>query len=222
MKIYIVIPTHNEQKHILNVVKEVSKYGLPVVVVDDGSKDGTSKKLIKTKIPKLKILTHRVNLGKGAAMKTGAQFAFGQSAEAVIFMDSDGQHKAQDLPQFISKLKSKRYEIVFGSRNFSMGVPLIRYLGNKVASVTAAILFGKYVSDSLCGFRALTKKGYQKVKWESSGYGVEIEMVARAGKYDARFTEVPVETVYIDKVKGVTLLDTFGILFQVVKWRLTL
>ena len=74
----------------------------------------------------------------------------------------------------------------------------------------------------ICGFRGLTKRGYQKVKWESNGYGVEMEIVARVGKYNVRHTEVPVETLYLNDVKGVTLLDAFGILAEVVKLKLTL
>jgi glycosyltransferase involved in cell wall biosynthesis len=226
MNISIVIPLHNEEKHIGEVLNEVSKYKLPIVVVNDGSYDNSKVKIQKSKIQfkiqNLTVLEHKINLGKGAAMKTGAEFAFQNGADAVIFMDSDGQHKASDLPKFVTALNSKKYDIVYGTRNLSMGVPLVRYLGNKIASLITARLFGGYVSDSICGFRGLTKKGYQKIKWDSVGYGVEIEMVARAGKRKITHTEVPVETVYLDGVKGVTLLDAFGILGEVVKWRLTL
>lgn len=221
MKIFVVIPLFNEKKHISSVLKEVSKYKLPMVVVDDGSVDGSGSIVRGLKIKDVTLLTHKINLGKGAAMKTGAEYAFGNEANAVIFMDSDGQHKANDLPRFIDVLKSGNYDIVLGSRNLSMGVPLVRYLGNKVASIILRSLFGVYVSDPLCGFRALTKPGYEKIKWESNGYGVETEIVARIGRYKVKNTEVPVETVYINGVKGVTLFDAFGILGEVVKWRFT-
>lgn len=222
MSIFVVIPLFNEEKHIASVLGDVAKRKLAVVVVDDGSKDNSKLKVKNLKLKDLTLLEHKVNLGKGAAMKTGAEYAFGKGADAVIFMDSDGQHMAGDLPKFVDAVNYGRYDIIFGSRNLNMGVPLVRYLGNKVASVISAFLFGGYVSDPICGFRAITKKGYEKIKWESTGYGVEMEMVARAGKYGLRKTEVPVETVYIDKVKGVTLFDAIGILGQVVKWKLTL
>lgn len=224
MKISVVIPLHNEKTRIIGVLKDVSKYNLPVVVVDDGSTDKTPGVLQKLEIRNLKseILRHQVNLGKGATMKTGAIYAFEHGAEAVIFMDADGQHRASDLPKFINALNSKKYDVVIGSRNLGLGVPLVRYLGNKAASVITALLFGTYVSDAICGFRALTKKAFEKIRWESKGYGVEVEMVARIGKYKITHTEVQVDTVYLDGVKGVTLLDAFGILGQVVKWKLTL
>jgi glycosyltransferase involved in cell wall biosynthesis len=221
MKIFIVIPLFNEKKNINSVLKDIDKYKLPVVVVDDGSIDGSETKVKELRIKNLVLLEHKINLGKGAAMKTGAEYAFKEGAGAVIFMDSDGQHKASDLPRFIDALKSGKYDIVLGSRNLSMGVPLVRYLGNKVASVVMALLFNIYISDVICGFRAITKTGYIKIKWDSDRYGVETEMVVRIGKEKLRFCEVPVETVYHDSVKGVTLLDAFGILGEVVKWRFT-
>lgn len=220
MKVTAIVPLFNEKRHVATVLKDIKKYKLPIVVVNDGSDDGSENEVNKLKFKNLTLLNHKVNLGKGAAMKTGAEYAFQKGADAVIFMDSDSQHKASDLPKFIEALSLGKYDVIFGSRNLNMGVPLVRYLGNKIASVITAVLFGSYVSDAICGFRGLTKKGYEKVAWESNGYGVEIEMIARLGKHKVRYTEVPVETVYLDGVKGVTLFDAFGILGEVVKWRL--
>lgn len=220
MKYFLVIPLYNEEKRISDVLNKVSKYNLPVVVVDDGSKDRSKFKIRNLKLRNVVLLEHNINLGKGAAMRTGADYAFGKGADAVIFMDADGQHEAKDIRQFVNILNSKKYDIVFGSRNFGYEVPLIRYLGNKIASVFMAVLFKIYVSDVICGFKALTKKAYERINWESSGYGVESEMVAKTGIYKLRFYEIPVETIYHDKVKGVTILDAFGILGDVVKWRL--
>jgi glycosyltransferase involved in cell wall biosynthesis len=222
MKIFVIIPLHNEKRHIRGVLKGLSGYNLPVVVVDDGSIDNSGLEVKRLDFKNVTLLTHKINLGKGSSMKTGAEYAWNSRADAVVFMDADGQHNTKDLQRFIEALESRKYEVIFGSRNLSMGVPLVRYLGNKIASIIVSLLFGSYVSDAICGFRAITKKAYQKIEWESNGYGVEIEMIARVGKYKMKFTEVPVETIYLDGVKGVTLLDAFGILGEVVKWRLTL
>lgn len=222
MKIFIVIPLFNEVKHIGSVLKDVLSYHLPIVVVDDGSRDKSGEIVKGLKSNRITLISHKVNLGKGAAMKTGADFAFSSGAEAVIFMDADGQHLAADIPKFVKALSDGKSEVIFGSRNLSMGVPLVRYLGNKVASVVSAYMFGAYISDAVCGFRALTRRGYEKIKWESKGYGVEMEMVARTGRFKVPHMEVPVETVYHDHVKGVTLLDAFGILGEVVKWGIKL
>ncbi|MGA3291907.1 MAG: glycosyltransferase family 2 protein [Candidatus Microgenomates bacterium] len=220
MKIFIVISLFNEEKHILKVVKDFSFYKLPVIIVDDGSTDNSRSKIIDSGLKNVTFLTHKVNLGKGAAMKTGAEYAFSHGADAVVFVDADGQHSANDLPKFIKALESGKYDVVFGSRNFSFGVPMVRFLGNKIASVVLSILFGIYISDVLCGFKALTKKAYKSVRWDSIGYGVETEMVARTGMAKLPFCEVPVELIYHDKVKGVTILDAFGVFGEIIKWKI--
>ncbi len=222
MKIFIVIPFRNEKKHIGLVVKGISKYKLPVVLVDDGSTDNYEFKITNLKLKGTTLLTHKINLGKGAAMKTGADYAIAAGADAIIFMDGDNQHMPGDLPKFIKHLESGGCDVVLGSRNYSYGVPLIRFLGNKFASVVLAVLFGIYVSDVLCGFKALTKKAYQKIRWDSTGYGVETEMVARIGKTKLNFCEVSVQSIYHDKVKGVTILDAVGIMGEIIKWRFTI
>ena len=222
MKIFVVVPLFNEKKHINSVLKSIRKHNLPVIVVDDGSTDGSGTGIKQLRLRDVSVLTHRINLGKGAAMKTGSDFAFAKGANAVIFMDSDGQHEADDLPKFIKALNSNKFDVVLGSRNLNYGVPLVRFLGNKFASVLMALLFRTYVSDVICGFRAITKAGYGKIKWDSDGYGVETEMIARIGITRSRFSEVPVLTIYHDKVKGVTLLDAFGVFLNVIKWKLTL
>lgn len=222
MNIFIVVPFYNEQKNIADVAKSVNREGLPVVLVDDGSIDNYESKIKNLKLKYITFIKHKINLGKGAAMKTGAEFAFANGADAVIFMDGDNQHSPKEISGFADKLKSGKYDAVFGTRNFTKDVPLVRYLGNKLASVALNIFFGIYVSDVLCGFKALTKNAYKKVCWESTGYGVETEMTARAGKNKIAFCEIPVEAIYHDKVKGVTALDAFGIMFEIIKWRFTI
>ena len=219
MNIAIVVPFYNEKKHIKEVVSGLLSYNLPIILVDDGSKDNYE---LKIRNPKVTLLKHRINLGKGAAMKTGADFAFGGGTDAVIFMDGDNQHKPEDVKKFIEILETNKYDAVFGARNFNYSVPLVRYMGNKVVSLLLRVLFGIYVSDVLCGFKALTKKAYKLIYWESAGYGVETEMIARFGKHKLTYKEVPIEAIYHDKVKGVTVLDAFGIMGQIVKWKLTI
>lgn len=224
MKISIVIPTYNEEARIGEVLKSLHKLNLPIIVVDDGSEDNSKLQIVnyKLKYKNIIILTHKVNLGKGAALKTGCEYAFEHGSEAVILMDSDGQHLVSDLPQFIEKLKSKKYDVILGSRNLNMGVPLDRYLGNKLASVVVALLYGIYASDLICGFRAITKKAYKKIKWESTGYGVEIETVIKIKRYALNYCEVPVQTVYHDNFKGVSILDAVGVLGNLLIWRFKL
>lgn len=215
--IFIVIPAFNEAKRIRKVLEDVKGIGLPVIVVDDGSRDSTFEHAKKHDVL---VLRHRVNLGKGAAIKTGCEAAFSMGADAIVMMDSDGQHKAEDLPNFLERIQSGKFDVVFGSRNMGLGVPLVRFIGNKVASVLISFLFGVYISDLICGYRAMTKKAYTLMELKSSDYGIETEMVIKAAKYKLRYCEIPVETIYYDKFKGVTILDAFSILLDVIKWRI--
>ncbi|MCJ7805552.1 glycosyltransferase family 2 protein [Patescibacteria group bacterium] len=217
MKIFVVVPAYNEEKRIGAVLASLRKAKQSVVVVDDGSTDKTYQ-IARRYTPY--VFRHRVNLGKGAALKTGVEEAFDMGADAVIFMDSDGQHKAEDINVFIEKLKSGKYDVVFGSRNLGYGVPVDRYLGNKMASVTISLLFGVYISDLICGFKAITRKAFKKLNWESTGYGVETEIAILTARKGLHYCEVPVSTLYYDKVKGVTILDAFSIFFDVIRWRI--
>jgi len=214
MKISIVIPAYNEEKRIGPVLSEIEKMGLEVFVVDDGSSDNTSK--ISEKYTK-NVLRHKINLGKGAALKTGCEAAFDLGADAVVVMDSDGQHKASDLPKFIKALKE--CEVVFGERDLA-GTPTVRLLGNKLITFLVEVLFGIKVGDILCGFKAFTKQAYKKINWTSLGYSVETEIVAMTGKYGLKHCEVPATTVYYDKFKGLTVTAGLEILFDILQFKL--
>lgn len=222
MKISVVIPVYNEEERITGLLKDLKKFDLETFIVDDGSRDETYERVKKLSFPRLKILRHKVNLGKGAALKTGCIEAFNSGADAVVVMDGDGQHKVSDLAGFIKALNTKNVDVVFGSRNLNLGVPLIRFLGNKLAAIFISLFFRIYVSDLLCGYRAFNKKAFKKINWQSVGYGVETEMVVKVGKYKLRSCEIPVETVYYDKFKGATVLDAAGILLDVFRWRIEL
>jgi len=224
MKIAIVLPVYNEEKKIDEVLSAFEKIKFPIFLVNDGSTDNTLqiiRKHIQNK-KNISLISHRINLGKGSAMRTGAEAAFKSSFESVIFMDSDGQHDPNDLAKFVEKLTTRSYDIVLGSRNLDHGVPLIRFLGNKLASVLISILYGIYVSDILSGFRAITKEGFNKLKLESAGYGVETEIIVKIAKYKLRSCEIPVRTIYHDNNKGVTILDSIGILLDVFRWKIYL
>lgn len=224
MKIALVLPTFNEESRVAAVLRSLKSTKLPIFIVNDGSTDKTLeaiKKSIRSN-KKITLLSHRINLGKGSAIRTGTEAAFAQNFDAIIMMDSDGQHSPNDLKQFIKNIKLKKYDVILGSRNLHHGVPLIRFLGNKFASVLIALLFGIYVSDILSGFRAMTKKGFKKLNLESTGYGIETEMIVKLSKYNLKFCEIPIQTIYHDKNKGVTILDSISILLDVFRWRIYL
>lgn len=214
---WVVIPAFNEQTHIASVVSEVLKYTPHLVVVDDGSQP--SLEFLKDRFPSMVYLRHDVNLGKGAAMKTGCDLAVKRGAKYLVVMDADGQHKAVDIPRFVEKLDTGKYDIVFGARIIGKNMPLVLFLGNKFLSICVNLLFRMFLSDTQGGFRAFTASAFRELRWDSSDYTVETEMVIQAAKRHLRYTEVAIQTIYHDKYKGTTPMDGIKIFVQILKWR---
>ncbi len=213
--IWVIIPAYNEAKYLERVLKKLLQYHQKVILVDDGSTDNTAKiasKLIND------VLVHQINLGKGAAMKTGALYAFKKKqAKAIIFFDADDQHDPAEIKNFIRQLKQD-HDVVLGVRTLNADMPLIRFLGNKFASVLINIILGKYFADIPSGYKAFTKKAFQKINWQSTGYEVETEIAVRIAKNKLDFVEIPISTIYHDTDKGFTILDAMRILLKLPNW----
>lgn len=213
-KSFAIIAAYNEEKHIRAVARDTRQFVDEVVVVNDGSKDGTSKEALAAGAI---VLDHVVNLGKGAAMKTGAEFALHEGAEYIIFLDADGQHEPKDVPRFIEALKKS--EIVFGARKREGNMPFILRFGNWFMSEVIYHLYGLRLHDSQCGFRAIRANSYQFLVWRSMDYSVESEIIAWAGKAKLRYEELWIKTIYYDKYKGTTPLHGFPIVWNLLMWR---
>jgi glycosyltransferase involved in cell wall biosynthesis len=218
MKIAVVIPVYNENRRIVEVVNEIYKnYSLPIVVVDDGSGRSSVDLLMGLKKrKKIKLLRHRKNLGKGSAMLTGSLYCWEKGYDAIIFMDGDGQHNPTELTLFVKELK--KYPLVFGYRDLGKKMPFIRRMGNKAAKYLVKKLFLIDRYDFLCGYFALKKEVFDKIRWTSNRYGVETEIATLVAKNRLKYIEVPVETIYKNKYKGVTLLDAIKILLKIPVW----
>lgn len=213
--IWAVIPAYNEEGSIISIVKKTKKYVNNVAVVDDGSKD-------KTKVSAEKagaiVLRHIVNLGKGAALKTGCDLAVKKGAKFIIALDADAQHDPDDIPRFVEKLK--KYDVVFSYRKASSKMPLVLRFGNFFISIVANVLHGINLTDTQCGFRAFSKSAYKKIRWNASDYSMESEMISRAGKQRLKYVQIPIETIYSDRYKGTTIIDGIKIVLNMLWWKL--
>lgn len=220
MKIFVVVPVFNEENRAVDTIKKILKVDrkVIVIVVDDGSSDDSLKILEKNFKNNKRIIlaSHLINLGKGAAMKTGAKIAWKLGGQAVVFIDADGQHNPKYLPKFIKKLDE--YPVVFGYRLLDKNSPWIRKTGNKLAGFLISVLFNIKKKDLLCGFLGFKKEVYKKIVWKSTRYGIETEMAIRVGRNKIPFSEIKIDTIYIDKYKGVTIFDAFKILFKIPFW----
>lgn len=214
-KNFVVIPAYNEEKHISGIIKETKKYVDCVVVVDDGSKDRTASLARRSKAV---VLTHLVNLGKGAALKTGCDYAVKSNAGFIIAIDADAQHDPKEIPRFLKGLKN--HDIVLGSRRPNRKMPFVLKFGNWFINKTISFLYGVKIRDSQCGYRAFTAKAYKKLRWNASDYSMESEMIAKMGKHKLPYAEIPIATIYSDRYKGTTVLDGIKIVFNLLVWKL--
>ena len=184
MKSAVVIPAYNEEKRLEKVINAIKNHVDEIIIVDDGSSDQTYQ--IANKLgDKIKAIQHKINLGKGAALKTGCEAALLLNSDIIICMDADGQHKPEDLPRFIEKINQNN-DIVFGSRTIGKGMPFAMFVGNKFLTITISLLFKIFIHDSQSGFRAFTKEAYKKIKWESNDYAVETEMIIKTAENNRR------------------------------------
>ncbi len=212
---FIVIPARNEESNIAEVIRDAEKFG-KVVVVDDGSEDKTYYVAASEGVL---VLKHLVNLGKGAALKTGCDFAITNGAEKIVVIDADAQHNPKLIPSFLDLLKES--DIVFGYREFSKDMPAVLRFGNRFINYFAELLYGVKLNDTQCGYRAFKAETYKRIRWRSHDYSVESEIVAKVGRNKIKYAEVPVETLYRDKYKGTTVLDGVKIVLKMLWWKVS-
>ena len=212
--VYIVIPAYNEDKHIQKVLQNAKKFSKNIIVINDGSTDNT---INLAREEGAIVLNNIINVGKGAALKTGCDYAYKEGAKKIIVMDADGQHDAKEIPNFVKKLDNS--EIVFGFRNSPDKMPLVLRFGNWFINKTSSVLHKVNLKDTQCGFRAFQAEIYPKIRWRATDYFMESEMIARTGKYRIEHSEVPIETIYSDKYKGTTVIDGVKIVLKMLFWR---
>jgi len=212
---WVVIPAYNEARNIRDVVEGAKKYSSNIIVVDDGSKDKTYYNARKTNAI---VLRHIVNLGKGAALKTGCDFAVMHKARKIVVLDADGQHDPNETPKFVKLLED--YDIVFGYRRFTNDMPFVLKFGNVFINYAINLLYGMRLKDTQCGYRAFTANAYKKIRWKALDYSMESEMIANTGKHKLKYKEIQIETIYSDKYKGTTIIDGIKIVFNMLLWRL--
>ncbi len=158
-----------------------------------------------------------MNLGKGAALKTGCDYAVLHGAEQMVVLDADGQHDPKEIPLFFQALEQS--DIAFGSRQVPKTMPLVLKFGNTFMSTMLKILYRMKITDSQCGYRAFTAEAYKKIRWDATNYYVESEMIINAGRKKLRHTQIPIETIYSDNYKGTTILDGVIITAKMIGWR---
>lgn len=206
-KIFIIIPVYNEEKIILDVIKQIINNSYKnIIVIDDGSNDNTYYKVKKEKVI---ILRHVLNRGKGAAIKTGIEAAKLLNASTIITIDGDGQHNPEDIKKLLNKIM-QGYDVVLGSRFIKRNnIPLIKILANYIGNFFTWLIYGIWVSDSQSGLRAYSKRALFAIDTKTDRYEYDSEIIREIGHHNLKFIEVPIQVRYTKYSMNKTYKQSF-------------
>jgi dolichol-phosphate hexosyltransferase len=226
IELTIVMPVFEERETIERAIAAVLGTELPnayeLIVVDDGSRDGTSELLAAATLPEhVRLLTHERNLGKGAAIRTGLASARG--TYTTIF-DADLEYSPADVPALIEPLRRGDAEAVFGTRAFRSHSAFSFWyvIGNRAVTMAANVLYNAWISDLMTGQKALRTELFQSLDLRERGFAVEAEIAARLLSRGVRIYEVPVEYRARSREEGkkLTALDGLRVLRTLLRCRL--
>ena len=189
------IPAYNEGARLGPVVTQARGVVELVVVIDDGSSDGTAAVAREAGAV---VLEHRENRGKGAAILTGLQYLSESGAEYGIFLDADGQHDPAEIPQFVATATRTGAGIVVGTRMADVkDMPRIRLWTNQFTSWVTGKLARQRVPDSQCGYRLVRRSVVPVLRFSTAHFETETEMLIQAGRAGYRIESLPIRTIYV-------------------------
>ena len=191
-QISAVIPAFNEERRVGQVVRAASDY-LPVVVVDDGSCDGTAA---AARAAGAQVHTQPVNQGKGAALRAGFTLALVKADTAVITLDADGQHDPDEIPGFIHRFQASGADLIIGKRDFSR-MPLTRRLANNLGALSFSWAVGHKIPDNQSGFRLISRRLMEElIDSREHGFEFEVEMIQTCLRKGYQLDWIPIKTIY--------------------------
>lgn len=214
----LIVPVFNEETVVREVLETAHKSFSRIVCVDDGSSDGSAEQIRDAGAT---LLRHAINLGQGAALQTGIEFALlDESIRYFVTFDSDGQHLVSDVERMLEILRTDEVDIVFGSRFLSgtTDVSGLKKLVLKTAVRYTSATSNVRLSDAHNGLRAFNRDVASALQLRMSGMAHASEIVTAVGRAGFRYTEAPVTIVYSEysKAKGQSLLNSVNILFDLI------
>jgi dolichol-phosphate hexosyltransferase len=195
VKLSILMPVYNEHASVANAVKQALDVRYPceieLVVVDDGSRDGTADVLRGLDDPRLRVFSHERNRGKGAAIRTAAEQA---SGDYMVILDADLEYDPQDIPRLLEPVLDGRATVVYGSRTFGShsAYSFWYVLGNKGVTTLANMIYNSYLSDLETCFKLMPLSVFRSLNLRSAGFGMEAEITAKLLRQRIRPYEVPI------------------------------
>jgi glycosyltransferase involved in cell wall biosynthesis len=226
--LYLIIPAFNEARviaqTIANLPPEVPGVdALRVVVIDDGSSDGTSAAVLGCGDPRVVLLRHAINRGLGGALGTGLAYARQCAADYVITYDADGQHAPEDIAAVLAPLVAGEADAVIGSRLLDpRGMPWYRVFGNWGLNLFTFFVFGMWTTDSQSGLRGFSRAALYQLEIRLDRMEASSEFIREIRRHRMRFKEVPIRAIYTDYslAKGQRNWNAFNIIIRLVLHRL--
>lgn len=195
----VALPVYNEAAYVDGVLDEVLTYASDVLVVDDGSTDGTSE--ILQARDDVQVIRHPKNRGYGAALQTAFQYTIDEAYDGIVTLDCDGQHQPKRIPRFIEAAKT--VDIVSGSRYLKQyegdsQPPQQRLVINRQITKQINEQLGFDLTDAFCGFKAYRTEGLKKLRITDDGYAMPLQLWVEAAAAGLSVRELPVPLIYLD------------------------
>lgn len=199
------LPVYNETETVCDVLDAVVKFSPHVLVVDDGSTDGSSEKLQGRS--DIRLVTHSVNQGYGAALVSSFEYAIEHEFDVLVTIDCDGQHQPKRIQQFVTAIQSTGADIVSGSRylksfNSDTAPPIERRQINHAVTQTLNDRLGFGLTDAFCGFKAYRVEALKKLNIQETGYAMPLELWVQAACAKLSVVEVAVPRIYLDESRS--------------------
>ena len=192
----VVIPALNAERTVADVIRGCREVADEILVIDDGCSDRTAG---VARDAGAVVVSHDVNRGKGAALKTGFSYALQRGYGAVITLDADGQHLPREIPKFLAARAETSGDLIIGGRShlFHQMLPR-RRMANRFSAWSIGGLSGTGVTDSQSGFRLYSSNLLLKARLRTDGFDLESEVIVRAGRDGFKVVTIPIDLGFVD------------------------